>query len=222
LIAACNICDERIQELVLDGVQLDLSISAPNPASVVCGNDGCRSRPRTRSFRVLFDEHVAHRLADEPPGLVAMEVEGVAASRRLLKRHFGTVLDAGAAGRPCVTDLRTFESIEDASIHLLVIPQALERIVELDDVFEAASRVLALNGLLAFHIDAARVRGGDKAPVLPTPGGRITVGLLWLLSALASRDLEPAYLQYGDPLTRAPVPWFLARRLRRPGITPTA
>ena len=214
MITACNLCDDRIQELVLDGVQLTPPIVSPE--SPICPNEACRSRPRTRSFRLLFDEQIAHRIADGTTGLTALEVDGIAATRRLMKQYFGTVLDAGGDGRPFPVDLRTFQGIEDASIHLLVIPQALDRVVELDEVFDAAARVLALNGLFAFHLDASRVRGGSRPPALPAAGGRTVVGLVWILSELMARELEPAYLYYRDPLSGAPTPWFLARRFRRP------
>jgi hypothetical protein len=209
---ACNVCDADLHRRVIDGDLRAMAREVAEPARLICEHQGCGSRPRQRTFRILLDEHVAHRRQRSTDELVAAEIDGSAVTRRMLRPLFGRLDDLGRG--EAAIDPRTLDGVGDGSVHFLAIPRSLERIVELGEVFDSARRVLATNGLLAFSIDEPRIRPGIAEPTRPGEG-RIAVGLSWLLSALAERGFEASYLRLDDPFSGAPAPWFLARKLER-------
>src|SRR4051794_6349106 len=104
----CNICDDALHQALLRGERDFLSELAPE---LHCPD--CQSRPRTRTFRLMYDEHVAPLLSRvDVPGK-ALDVAGVGATRRILSADFEDVIVAALVGRPVTTDIRELAEFDD-------------------------------------------------------------------------------------------------------------
>ena len=89
-----------------------------------------------------------------------MTLDGLAGVRRISPRTSARCSTRVARSGPVPTDPRTLDGIADGSAHLLSVAQGYEAVLDLGDAFTAARRVLAPNGVLAFHLNPGRVRAG--------------------------------------------------------------
>ncbi|MCK9249358.1 MAG: methyltransferase domain-containing protein [Solirubrobacteraceae bacterium] len=221
----CNICDDSVQDALLRGQR-------PERGSLHC--EVCASRPRTRTFRLVYDEQVAPWLDRHSLPGKALDIAGIGATADVLRANFPDVVVAALVGRKITTDIRDLKEFDDGAFGIVTACQVLDYILEIDAAIAATRRVLAPGGLFVIHIDDARLTAGDD-PATPKAwlenlGGyypddykvpSITVGRQRIMESLASGGFQAEQFQYSDPFSGQRTTWFIGRRLADPVATPT-
>jgi hypothetical protein len=213
-LTACNVCDTALERSILDGDVGGLIVPVAKPAALYCEKETCQSRPRTRTLRTALDEHIAPRVADPARERNAIDLDGIAAHRRMLSRMFTNVLDAPRRkSKTTAADVNQLSKLALGSFDLILVTQLLDRTLEIDRVFEVAHRLLVQNGVLLFHLDVQRLRPHSRPPQLMGTSDRIVVGSNWLIDTLVSNGFHAEMYHYTDAFSGYVCPWFLGRKV---------
>jgi hypothetical protein len=211
---ACNVCDTALERSILDGDVGRLTLPVDKPAALYCENEACQSRPRTRTLRTALDEHIAPRVADPARERSAIDLDGIAAHRRMLSRMFTSILDAPKRKTQTTgADVSQLSKLALGSFDLMLVTQLLDRTMEIDRVFEVAHRLLVQNGVLLFHLDVARLRPNSRPPQQMGDSDRIVVGSNWLVDTLVTNGFHAEMYHYTDAFSGYICPWFLGRKV---------
>jgi hypothetical protein len=212
-LTACNVCDTALERAILDGDVGRLIVPVAKPAALYCENESCQSRPRTRTLRTALDEHIAPRLAGPARERSAIDLDGIAAHRRMLSRMFTGVLDARRESKTATANVNQLSKLALGSFDLILVTQLLDRTLEIDRVFEVAHRLLVQNGVLLFHLDVQRLRPHSRPPQQMGSSDRIVVGSNWMIDTLVTNGFHAEMYHYTDAFSGYVCPWFLGRKV---------
>jgi hypothetical protein len=225
---SCNICDDSLHELLLSGDLRDFPYNSHPDPDVNCPS--CAARPRIKTFRLVYDEHVRPRLTKPRAQMRALEIAGNPSTRRLIGVDVGSVVDAALVGRAMRTDIRDLREFEDDSLSLVTAVAVLDFVIEIGLAFDAVWRVLESGGLFVFSLmpyrltdDSAAPREVDRLPWIDVASAEgpddslvpsIEVGKQWLVDRLTAHGFRAEQYDYVDLFSGHPSAWFVGRKIK--------
>lgn len=190
----------------------------------------CNSRPRTRTIKILYDEHICHHILANILTMPLLAVSCTKLERSILQPYYDKFLSVslfGKYGKDHLTniDVRNLESIEDSSCAGYFASLLFDYFVEHEDALSEAYRVLAANGIFATHIEPQRLKFDGSPPtsmkkIVPSkgyyeyiPDGQgmesIQVGVDWFLKAISRIGFKAVHYRILDPPSGYVADWFV-------------